>query len=179
MFFLEQMNGKAVSDENRFTMKEEGSDYPDEKKIEFALKIFDANFSIIQFADTKASILLGISGVMLSIIVGFGDAKDNWVLIIGLVFLVLSSVSSLLVIRPRDSSKQYKTLTFYQGIVANYKSAGEYLIKLQGLQEQNILEDLSKNIFNLSEVLTKKYSFVKLSWFFLLLSFISLILSIF
>ena len=160
-------------------------DEPDSKKTqnagqntEFAYKIFESNCSAIQFIDTKASILIGTSGIALSIIVGLGsDGIDlNNLLIIGVSLLLISSFFSLLVILPRFS-KNAKTLIYYEGIVNNISSE-EYVSKLQDVSPETILKDVGQNIFNLADIQKKKFFYMKISAVSLFVSLVFLLLSL-
>ena len=81
----------------------------DSQKIEYIKTIFDHNQGLIELADTKANIVLGINSILIPLIFGvttinFIDLLDNNLLIhaillntfsiIGLVLLVISFVYS-------------------------------------------------------------------------------------
>jgi len=90
------------------------------QKINYIKTVFDHNQGLIELADTKANIVLGINSILIPLIFGvttvnFIDLLDknlqihaillNTFSLIGLVLLVISFVFSILVIKARLSEE--------------------------------------------------------------------------
>lgn len=155
-------------------------------------KIYDTNKDWIKFSDSKAVALLGISGVILSIIFSninkFLTLIQNYIfgmMIIGICCLIFSIVFAMFCLYPRTSKtdKNKKSVVYYKDIAEGFNNYDEFFKKCKkNLNPENMDEILSKQIYEISIVANNKYKRVRTSIFFFgvgtLLLFTSILLII-
>lgn len=152
------------------------------EKIEHAKHIYSLNQEILQMADTKSSIILGISGIIISIIIAT-DTKTvsldkKYFLAGAVIFSLLTSVSQFFAIFPRiTKNNNTKNLLFYKGILQF--SRNEYSEELKKIDSGEILTDYVNNIYNLALIQEKKYFWLKIGFVFLNLSIILISIAFF
>ncbi|MCZ7382553.1 MAG: DUF5706 domain-containing protein [Candidatus Methanoperedens sp.] len=133
-------------------------------------------------ADTKSSIILGISGIIISIIIAT-DTKTvsldkKYFLAGAVIFSLLTSVSQFFAIFPRiTKNNNTKNLLFYKGILQF--SRNEYSEELKKIDSGEILTDYVNNIYNLALIQEKKYFWLKIGFVFLNLSIILISIAFF
>lgn len=158
--------------------------------------ILNHNGAWIQSADTKATALLGISGLIISfllsslfslattsadfsVIVAFGWTTTF--LAFGIVSLLISLFCTLLCLISRTGLKNAltphieakvfrpeKTLVFF-GTVSRY-SPGKYKEMLASTEITDVLDDLALQIHVLSRIATEKYLWLQRAYVYLALS---------
>lgn len=128
----------------------------EKEKIEFAKDILAHNFQLINFADTKSGIILGINGIILGLIVGV-DAKIllglMYSIIPAIIFLGISFIYSVFAILPR-LTKINNTRLYYD---VSKKDEQQFISSWESLTNQEILNEYLINIYRLSEIRFKKY----------------------
>ena len=135
------------------------------EKIDFAKSVLEHNLSLINLADAKAGILLGINGVVLALL--FGIEKETPTGLSTLFFFltaILFGVSSIFAIStliPRLTREQNKTKIYFLKIKESTRE--EYLQSWNGLTNDEILRDYILNIYNLASLQTEKYRDLRLS----------------
>jgi hypothetical protein len=96
------------------------TDNGDQKKIDFAKEIIDHNMSLVNLADTKAGMLLGINGVIIALL--FGGATGIVTDITRLLFLITgvslgaSSIFTVFAIIPRLTRQHDRTRMYFMRI---------------------------------------------------------------
>lgn len=143
------------------------------EKIDFAKSVLEHNLSLINLADAKAGILLGINGVVLALL--FGIEKETPTGLSTLFFFltaILFGVSSIFAIStliPRLTGEQNKTKIYFLKIKESTRE--EYLQSWNGLTNDEILTDYILNIYNLASLLTEKYRDLRLSIIITMMAF--------
>jgi pycsar effector protein len=143
------------------------------EKIDFAKSVLEHNLSLINLADTKAGILLGINGVVLALL--FGIEKETPTGLSTLFFFltaILFGVSSIFAIStliPRLTREQNKTKIYFLKIKESTRK--EYIQSWNGLTNDEILTDYILNIYNLASLLTEKYRDLRLSIIITMMAF--------
>ena len=151
------------------------------EKIDFAKSVLEHNLSLINLADTKAGILLGINGVVLALL--FGIEKETPTGLSTLFFFptaILFGVSSIFAISmliPRLSREQNRTKIYFLKIKESTRE--EYIQSWNGLTNDEILIDYIINIYNLANLQTEKYRDLRLSIIFTMMALGSLIVLMF
>lgn len=149
------------------------------EKLEFAKAVLTHNSELINLADTKAGILLGINGIILALLFGdntsFSPIVVNLVLVTG-ILLGISSICSILTIFPRLTKDEERTSVYFKHVAKQKKQ--DYIQSWNTLESSEILTDLLSNIHNLAILQMKKYRYLRLSVIFLLPGFILLVLSV-
>ena len=114
--------------------------------------------SLINLADTKAGILLGINGVVLDLL--FGIEKETPTVLSTLFFFltaILFGVSNIFAIStliPRLSREQNSTKIYFLKLKESTRE--EYMQSWNGLTNDEILTDYIINIYNLASLQTVK-----------------------
>jgi hypothetical protein len=149
------------------------------EKIAFARDILEHNSQLINLADTKAGIFLGINGIILALILGgeksFSPIVTNSIFLT-IIFLGLSSICSILTIHPRLTIELDNTKIYFKSIGKRTKD--DYIQSWNTLESSEILRDFLANIHNLAVLQLKKYRYLKFSAIFLFAGFILLISSL-
>jgi hypothetical protein len=131
-------------------------------------------------ADTKSSFLIGISGVILSIIVPmkkicFSSGK-LYTIYLAVFLLMLSTISQLFVIYPRNNVNEKNTL-HYKGILKFNKD--EYLKYLKEASSERIVTNYMQSIYDLAIIQNAKYKWLKFGLITLILAIFFISISIF
>ena len=151
------------------------------EKIDFAKSVLEHNLSLINLADAKAGILLGINGVVLALL--FGIEKETPTGLSTLFFFltaILFGVSSIFAIStliPRLTGEQNKTKIYFLKIKESTRE--EYIQSWNGLTNDEILRDYILNIYNLASLQTEKYRDLRLSIIITMMALGSLIVLMF
>ena len=151
------------------------------EKINFAESILKHNTDLVNFADAKAGLILGSTGIILSLLLFFGKMNLNTYVILGLIITVtLLSITiffSLLVIFPRITKKnKSESVIFYESIIKQSKI--EYKKNVHAMTLEDILDDLLSNIYSITNIQNKKFTYLRRALFFMIISGISLPLTI-
>lgn len=144
----------------------------DKNNIKYILeKDMDRFDQYIERADNKANFILTISGAILIAIIFqnkdlFYDIDNN--IIKNIIFLdsalvaislICSIYFSLLVIIPRTSVGTYTSVFYFEDV--KYLRNSEFYEKLKNISEDEFIEDFSKQVNQLSIIVSKKMSRVK------------------
>jgi len=160
----------------------------DELKIETLKTIYDHSYQLVTLADNKATAILTINGIMITVVLALAGLKDDFFQIqniwdiIAIVFLglyliscIISIIFSIMTISPlQNAGVNPKKHTFYYVNILEYKDQDEYNKGLTDVLSDyaNIQKSFAEQIFALSLVNTRKYKFVKLCIWMLLISFL-------
>lgn len=126
--------------------------------------------NIINRADTKANIVLGLIGVILSLFFNFFISQNllpMWQIVIILTLFFVSGFFAFLTLYPR-TGKETKTfsLAYYkEAMKIDQKKIVDLFIKTDA--EEKITEDLINNIKELSKIIDTKFRKLKISYIFL------------
>ena len=157
------------------------------QKIDYIKSVFAHNQGLIELADTKANIVLGINSILIPLIFGvttvnFIDLLDknlqihaillNTFSLIGLVLLVISLVFSILVIKAR-LSEELENFIFFENILKT--EYDDYKNNILNMNEEAILDDYLKEIYTLAGINKIKYNRYEWTLRFLISGIISLI----
>lgn len=154
-------------------------------------EILQYNVEWLKFAETKATLILTIQGVLLTVI--YSNANDLYNAILNsklqLFFSVISAILFFLTllfcffaINPNLKNHLTKSAIYF-GTIKNYKDYKEYSKSLNDFSETEIKEMLSEQIYINSKIAWNK--FVKVGWairfftFLLLVLFIQVLIYIF
>lgn len=150
--------------------------------------INDKNFQLIQLADSKATSILGINGLMLTVIFAVGgfvpdfftfvDVMDYLRLILLGVYLTFAAGSlifSILTISPlvEASGKPKKDIIYYNHIL-QFANAEEFAkeVKERLNDPDSLLKSLSDQIYSVSLVDKRKYTNIRRCILFVFISFV-------
>ncbi len=162
-----------------------------ENKSNYIKTIFDHNQGLIELADNKANIILGINSILIPLIFGvtginFINLIDKGLLmhsfilntfsIVGLSFLVISFIYSILVIKAR-LSEELENYIFFRNIVKN--EFEDYKYKIFQLEREKILDDYLKEIYTLAKINDLKYKRYNLALWMLIFGIGSLFIGYF
>ena len=135
------------------------------EKIDFAKSVLEHNLSLINLADAKAGILLGINGVVLALLFGMEKGISS---VLSIIFLFLtailfgiSSIFSIATLIPRLTQEQNKTKIYFLKIKESKRE--EFIQSWNTLTSDEILTDYVLNIHNLASLQTKKYRYLRSS----------------
>ncbi|MFX1250867.1 MAG: Pycsar system effector family protein [Promethearchaeota archaeon] len=163
----------------------------DEKdRIDFISKVYNDIQNIITFADSKANMTITIQSLLISFGLGFpvlmgtipSLAKSNEIIlnfiffgIIGLfIACALSGVIlSIMVYKARTPNiKPKKTQNgfLFFGHIAQYPSPEDYFAKIKSINEQEVLEEFSQQVYILSHIAKRKMQNVSWSIYCLIVS---------
>ena len=147
------------------------------EKIDFTESILKHNVDLVNFADTKAGLVLGSAGIILSLLTFFGKIDLNIYEIFGLIItaILLSTTIffSVLTIFPRITKKnKSESAIFYKSIIQQTKA--EYKKMIYAMTLENILDDLLNNIHSMADIQNKKFGYLRKALFFMVISGISL-----
>jgi hypothetical protein len=132
--------------------------------------ILQYNVEWLKFAETKATLIITVQGVLLTII--YTNAKDLYealtssnvqfvLTVISALLFLLTLLFSFLAINP-NLKNHLKKSAIYFGTIKNYKNHTEYHNTLKELNEEKINEMLSEQIYINSNIAWNK--FVKVGW---------------
>lgn len=159
----------------------------DKSSIKYILeKDMDRFDQYIERADNKANFILTISGAILIAIIFqnkdlFYDINNN--IIKNIIFLdsalvAMSLISaiyfSLLVIIPRISRETYTSVFYFEDI--KYLKNNEFYEKLKNISEDEFIEDFSKQVNQLSIIVSKKMNRVKSAYNCLIFSVVGIVI---
>lgn len=166
-----------------------------ENKIDYIKTIFAHNQGLIELADNKANIILGINTILIPIIFGvsginFSDLINNNLLynvftqnylinafilntcvIISLFFLGLSFIFSVSVIKARLLDENDNQIFFKNIIKYTFE---EYQKIINETTVDGIIENYLKEIYSLAKINDKKYAKYRFALWFLIFGVISL-----
>lgn len=165
-------------------MPQENQNLKDE--IEYFKYSFEQAQNLVEFADSKASILLAVHTLVFSIYISVlllnlkGISNPNWWMIAGIVFgafFFLAIGSSIVitggVIIPRDA-KDNDSLFYYKTIAA-HDSSDEYYRHFTELKQDGIAKGLAHQSYNVSIIADKKMRYIRNS-IYLMYGYLTLIL---
>ena len=147
------------------------------ERIDFTESILKHNTDLVNFADTKAGLILGSAGIILSLLTFFGKIDLNIYEILGLavtaVLLSMTIIFSVLTIFPRITKKnKFESAIFYKSIIQQTKT--EYKKMVHAMTLEDILADLLNNIHSMADIQNKKFGYLRRALFFMIISGISL-----
>jgi hypothetical protein len=144
------------------------------EKIDFAKSVLEHNLSLINLADAKAGILLGINGVVLALL--FGIEKETptglstpFSFFLTAILFGVSGIFAISTLIPRLTGEQNKTKIYFLKIKESTRE--EYLQSWNGLTNDEILRDYILNIYNLASLQTEKYRDLRLSIIITMMAF--------
>ena len=148
-----------------------------DKQIEFASFILEHNFSLIQHVETKANMVLGIVGIMLSILLGlFPNLKGSSLLAIMFSALIVSCVTAgifaIETIRARVKIDEPDNHLYFLHIVKMKRQ--EYLNSFKAMSDDKISDNMLNEIYTLAMIQNTKYKLINRAIVFLYITFILL-----
>lgn len=163
-----------------------------EKKNEILANAYINSQAMISLADSKANISLTIHSLLITLTLGFsllsnifekigilinsGNEFAVFYIIIAIIFIGLSIagiITTILVFKPRqaeEKTEKERKGYFYFKHILKYKSSGEYFETIKKLNEEELLEEYSRQIYQLSLIADKKFKFVDWSIYFLIIN---------
>ncbi|MFW9878764.1 MAG: Pycsar system effector family protein [Candidatus Thorarchaeota archaeon] len=163
-----------------------------EKKNEILSKAYKDSQTMISLADSKANISLTIQSLLITLALGFSLLsnifekinfliENNYLfavfyLVVMIILIGLSIagiITTILVFKPRESkeaSEKKREGYFYFGHVSKYNSSDDYFTKIQKLNEEDLLEEYSRQIYQLSLIAEDKFKYLKFSIYFLIIN---------
>jgi hypothetical protein len=139
----------------------------------FLWRVHSHTSESIRFADSKATLLLGVGwGVLSAELAKTHDAIKNWgasglsllglAAIASMVLLTLSTVTASWVIAPRLGGSQSRGL-IYWGNVRQHESAEEYSRAFDGKKLSDLRASVAKNLFEISQIAENKFRWLALA----------------
>jgi hypothetical protein len=143
-------------------------------KIETLWGTYQAINDLIRFADTKATAILAVNGVMAGFFFSNVSEVQTFLgqsplatlpLAIAIVFVLISAGCSAYCIMPRLGGKK-NCLIFFCDIARSYKSATDYEAAWKNVARTHIEIELTHQIWENSKIASKKYELVWCAVFF-------------
>lgn len=126
--------------------------------------------NIINSADNKANIVLGLIGIILSLFFNFFVTRESiimWQVIVVLALFFISGFFAFLTLYPRTGKKTNNfSLTYYKEAI-NIDTKKTTALFMKTDVEEKIIEDLVNNIKALSNIIDSKFKKLKFSYIFL------------
>jgi hypothetical protein len=157
---------------------------------EFSWKVFENTREWIKYADAKAAILISANGIILTLAIGrFKEITEivkrypvlfTILFVAAGLFLVLSFIKSIQCLQPILKIKGPKgnSLIYFGDISANYTAAKDYVKEINEKMSSNeperysnIQNEISNQVWALSNVATAKYAQIRAAIVFFLLLF--------
>lgn len=133
-----------------------------EEKPSTVTYILSSNQEVVKMADTKASFLMGISGVILSILVPMDKTHFSieklYSLYLAIFFLTISILLQVLTIYPRSRVNE-KNVLHYKGILEFERD--DYLEYMEKMSSERILRAYTQSIYDLAIIQKNKYKWLK------------------
>jgi len=145
-------------------------------------EILQYNVEWLKFAETKATLILTIQGVLLTILYTNANELYNAILnsklqlfcsVISAILFLLTLIFSFFAINPNLKNHLTKSAIYF-GSIKNYKDYKEYNKSLNDFSEVEIKEMLSEQIYINSQIAWNK--FVKVGWAIRFFAFLILVL---
>jgi Family of unknown function (DUF5706) len=171
------------------------------KETEDLFKIAFRNYNhLISVADSKASLLIRVNSIVISIIIAFLIGKGGrpmiiiWPAIILLFVAMITILLAILASRPQNNSflenkESHNYQRFFFGSfdmvdptfkIARWEDYYKQLIDLFSMPRENVYMEIYKESFNVRKVLAKKFSYLsKAYWVFLVGFFVSVVSFVF
>ncbi|MCG8860079.1 Pycsar system effector family protein [Tenacibaculum finnmarkense] len=143
----------------------------------------------IKYSDTKATILLTLYGVIITIV--YSNSSDvldglnssNWTMffsIISIVFTIISIIFSFLCINPKLNNENPTSIIYFGHIQKKFDNPSDYLVHSKNIlsNEENYITELTEQIHSNSKIAWSKFSNITIGIRFFVASLGSLILSI-
>jgi Family of unknown function (DUF5706) len=138
------------------------------------------NSSLINLADTKAGIILGINGIVLALLFSIDQQLLSHITKIYLIctgiLLTVSSVFAVLTILPRLTSENTVTKIYFNYV--QKLSRQDYLESWKNVSLNEILEDYLNNIHNLTKLQAKKFGHLSTSVVLIIIGIVMLAVSL-
>ena len=139
------------------------------KKIEYSLKIYDDISRQIQFADTKAGLIMAWHGATSFFILNTATSKDMtyelWLVLgLGLFFVLVSVIYSICTVIPRIKSPiNHKCIFWIMDITHDKETYNGSIarFKINISDENQVFDCITNSIVAVSNILKKKYVFVQ------------------
>jgi hypothetical protein len=145
-------------------------------RIEFAKFILEHNQGLIDLADTKASIILGIDGFVLLFLFNSVHLGAPALKVVASLLLISSAVTAFITINPTTSKSSPPTHIFFGHITKKDRDA--YVSDFRAINTDDILKDVTNNIYSLAIIEKAKLHWLKISLSLLILAFIPFLLMI-
>jgi hypothetical protein len=123
----------------------------------------------IKIADQKASILL--SGQLAFLALSTNLVPSEWgslpicirVLVVSTVLFILGAISfSILTVIPREESEGRAGYIFWNDIL-EHNDGSQFVDNAKKLSNENVVDSLGKEVYNVSKIAERKYSNLKIS----------------
>jgi Family of unknown function (DUF5706) len=205
--FLENRISKLDEDKNKKEKTKSKADEPvllSNKETEDLFKIAFRNYNhLISVADSKASLLMRVNSIIISIIIAFliGKAGKSltaiWPAIILMTVCMITIFFAILASRPQNNSiledkKSHSYQRFYFGsfdmvdssfLNASWEDYLKQLTELFSMPKENVYLEVYKESYNVRKVLAKKFNYLSIAyWVFLvgiLISVIAFVIAIY
>ncbi|MDA4121840.1 MAG: DUF5706 domain-containing protein [Thaumarchaeota archaeon] len=145
------------------------------EQIDFAKTILAHNQSLVNFADTKAGVILAVDGAILAILASTSASISSGLAQLAagaaLLLIGISAILGFLIIKPRIHAGAPNTKVFYKAILAQSK---EDYKKSFSSTPQQILDDYLNNIYTLALIQEKKFFYLQESLYCLILGLVPL-----
>jgi hypothetical protein len=198
--FLENRISKLDEEKNKKEKTKSKADEPvllSNKETEDLFKIAFRNYNhLISVADSKASLLMRVNSVIISIIIAFLIGKGDktltamWPAIILMTVCMITILFAILASRPQNNSfledkKSHSYQRFYFGsfdmvdssfLNASWEDYLKQLTELFSMPKENVYLEVYKESFNVRRVLARKFNYLSIAyWVFLVGILISVI----
>lgn len=146
-----------------------------ESKVEMTEKTLDRTIGFISNCDTKASIMLALFGVLLTVIctsnitksisdivkdvsadMRIGDYIYMGVAIFAIILSVISIILLIRVLSAKVDKSRFSSKIYFKDIVSYYNIT-DYIWQIQNLKEEDYLKDLTTQVYINAEICSSKY----------------------
>lgn len=168
-------------------------------KIEFTAKVFECNQNLITLADNKATTLLTLQIAIIGFLLGTSIASDifkkfenteyqwlaNLFYFLFSIFIITSIgglIFSLKIFKarfPYEGEEKFRRGLLYFNHIKDFQTSTEFINQLDKLNEQRWLEEVGKQVYNISHILSNKMKFVNVTIYLLATNiFLSVIMTL-
>lgn len=165
----------AIIRGNKLSKQMESTKLSQEQTIDFLIKSIVRTDSYLNYSNTKSTVILTLSAAFLTLLASnFKNLSDNFPepyaflllkisVIVIFIFLITSIYLSITAITPfTGKSKGWNTFSFVD-VYSNYDTTSYEIYCLREMEKTNIIKDLSRLHYNLSESILMKYQAQKKS----------------
>ncbi|MDJ0583289.1 Pycsar system effector family protein [Crocosphaera sp.] len=132
-----------------------------ESNLEHMWKVKEYVSQYIQFADTKAGLIIALSTLNIALLVLLPGEILTWEILLILLSLIPIAVSlfyAIQCIKPRTTSPSNNSI--FWGNIAKYRNYDDYK---KVVDQADKLEDLQKQVFEISKIAQEKYRCIERS----------------
>jgi hypothetical protein len=146
------------------------------ERLRLAISAMEYNQSFVTFADGKANALLLVNSIFLATAAGRLGQSFSALLVAASAGLAILLSLSVVYARLPGQMKRDRAKIFFWGHVCQRRSKAEYAADLASARPEEILESLARQVFELAQVVQRKFKAYQAAQFMTFLSAASWVL---